>query len=70
MGWIQNISMLRAKEGDHPNPGENSMLIQIVDPAFGFPKTKYKFSEVYQFEFLDLVKAAGGIRSANADMSL
>ena len=54
MGWIQNISMLRAKDGDHPNPGENSMLIQIVDPAFGFPKTKYKFSEVYQFEFLDL----------------
>lgn len=54
MGWIQNVSMLRVKEGDHTNPGKNSMLIQIVDPAFGFPKPKMKFKEVYQFEFLDL----------------
>ncbi|MCK9369157.1 hypothetical protein M0R04_04320 [Candidatus Dojkabacteria bacterium] len=51
--WIQNISMQRLKDGDHTNPGSNSMLIQIVDPAYGFPKSKFKFKEVRQFEFLD-----------------
>jgi predicted protein tyrosine phosphatase len=54
MGWIQNISMLRVMDGDHMNPGSNSMLIQIVDPAFPFPVPLYDFKEVHQFEFLDL----------------
>ena len=55
--WIQNVSMQRIKEGDHINPGKNAMLIQIVDPAYGFPKAKHNFKEIYQFEFLDYEEA-------------
>jgi predicted protein tyrosine phosphatase len=52
--WIQNISMQRLIDGDHTNPGKNSVLIQIVDPGRDFPKPKYKFSEINQYRFLDL----------------
>lgn len=52
--WIMNVSMERVKTGDHINPGLNSMLIQIVDPAGYFPKPKQNFKEIHQFEFLDL----------------
>jgi len=52
--WIQNISMRRLMDGDHTNPGKDSVLIQIVDPDREFPKPKFKFSEVHQFRFLDL----------------
>ena len=51
--WIQNVSMKDIKSGFHIDPGFNSMLIQIVDPAYEFPTPKYQFREVHQFEFLD-----------------
>ena len=51
--WIQNVSMSDIKQGFHIDPGFNSMLIQIVDPAYEFPVPKYQFREVHQFEFLD-----------------
>lgn len=51
--WIQNVSMSDIRRGFHINPGINSMLIQIVDPAYEFPVPKYQFREVHQFEFLD-----------------
>lgn len=51
--WIQNVSMSDIRQGFHINPGINSMLIQIVDPAYEFPVPKYQFCEVHQFEFLD-----------------
>lgn len=51
--WIQNVSMKDIKSGFHIDPGFNSMLIQIVDPAYEFPVPKYQFREVHQFEFLD-----------------
>ncbi len=51
--WIQNVSMSDIKQGFHIDPGFNSMLIQIVDPAYEFPVPKYAFREVHQFEFLD-----------------
>ena len=54
MGWIQNVSMQRIKDGDHMKPGRNSMLIQVVDPAYLFPTPKHKFKETYQYQFLDL----------------
>lgn len=54
MGWIQNISQQRLVDGDHLNPGKNSMLIQIVDPGREFPKPKSKFKIIHKFEFLDL----------------
>jgi len=52
--WIQNVALSDNQKGFHINPGENAMLIQIVDPAMEFPTPLYKFKEVHQFEFLDL----------------
>jgi predicted protein tyrosine phosphatase len=53
MPWIQNVSMKDIKTGQHIEAGENSMLIQIVDPAYEFPTPLKQFKEVHQFEFLD-----------------
>ena len=52
--WIQNVPLADIPKGHHIAVGENSMLIQIVDPAMEFPVPKYKFKEVHQFEFLDI----------------
>ena len=52
--WIQNVALADIPRGKHIRVGENSMLIQIVDPAMEFPTPLYKFREVHQFEFLDL----------------
>jgi rhodanese-related sulfurtransferase len=54
--WIQNVSMSDIRQGFHIDPGINSMLIQIVDPAYEFPVPKYQFRETHQFEFLDAEK--------------
>lgn len=54
MPWIQNIPLRWVAEGHYPDPGANSMLIQIVDPAGTFPVPATQFAEVHQFEFLDL----------------
>lgn len=54
MPWIQNVAMSDIKKGLHIQPGDNAMLIQITDPAYGFPEPKYTFKEVHQFEFLDI----------------
>ena len=56
MPWIQNVSMKDIKTGQHIEAGENSMLIQIVDPAYEFPTPLKQFKEVHQFEFLDIEK--------------
>lgn len=52
--WIQNVALGDISKGNHVRVDENSMLIQIVDPAMEFPQPLYKFREVHQFEFLDL----------------
>ena len=52
--WIENVSWDDVKNGHHSDMGENSMLIQIADPATFFPVPKKQFREVYQFEFLDV----------------
>lgn len=54
MPWIQNVALVDIPRGKHIRVGENSMLIQIVDPAMEFPTPLYKFKEVHQFEFLDI----------------
>lgn len=54
MPWIQNVALVDIPRGKHIRVGENSMLIQIVDPAMEFPKPLYNFKEVHQFEFLDI----------------
>ena len=53
MPWIQNVSLSDIKKGYHIDAGINSMLIQIVDPAYEFPTPLKQFREVHQFEFLD-----------------
>lgn len=54
MPWIQNVALADIPKGHHVRVGENSMLIQIVDPCMTFPTPLHKFKEVHQFEFLDL----------------
>ena len=54
MPWIENVSLGDIPKGRHHNAGENSMLIQIVDPAMTFPTPMHKFKETHQFEFLDI----------------
>jgi hypothetical protein len=54
MPWIENVSLGDIPKGCHHNAGENSMLIQIVDPAMEFPVPMHRFKETHQFEFLDL----------------
>lgn len=51
--FIENVSRDDVRKGWHFDAGSNSMLIQIVDPASGFPEPKHNFKEVHQFEFLD-----------------
>ena len=53
MPWIQNVALSDIPKGHHVAVGENSMLIQIVDPAMEFPTPRHTFKEVHQFEFLD-----------------
>ena len=52
--FIQNVSMAAIKSGDHISAGDNSMLIQIIDPAYTVPEPKQKFAERHVFEFLDI----------------
>jgi hypothetical protein len=54
MPWIENVSLGDIPRGRHHNAGENSMLIQIVDPPGDFPTPMHKFKEVHQFQFLDV----------------
>ncbi len=56
MPWIENVSLGDIPKGRHHNAGENSMLIQIVDPDMEFPKPMHTFRETHQFKFLDLEK--------------
>lgn len=52
--WIQNVAYVDVAKGHHVAVGENSMLIQIVDPGMEFPVPFHRFKEVHQFEFLDI----------------
>jgi predicted protein tyrosine phosphatase len=54
MPWIQNVALSDVEKGHHVRVGENSMLIQIVDPDMEHPTPAYQFREVHQFRFLDL----------------
>jgi predicted protein tyrosine phosphatase len=54
MPFIQNVSMRDIKAGNHLDAGQNSMLIQIVDPAYQVPEPFAKFASRHSFEFLDI----------------
>lgn len=57
MPWIQNCSISDIKSARHFEAGENSMLIQICDPAYEFPKPAKRFRNVHKFWFLDVEEA-------------
>ena len=54
MPWIQNVALADIPKRHHIEAGENSMLIQIVDPDMEFPVPAHKFKETHQFKFLDI----------------
>ena len=54
MPWIENVALADIPKGRHHNAGENSMLIQIVDPDMEFPVPMHTFKETHQFKFLDI----------------
>jgi predicted protein tyrosine phosphatase len=51
--WIKNYSQEDIISGSHQDPGDNSLLIQIVDPSDDFPTPLFPFKQVYQFKFGD-----------------
>lgn len=54
MPWIENCAADEITKRFHHDAGDNSMLIQIMDPPGDFPTPKHKFKEVHQFDFLDI----------------
>jgi hypothetical protein len=64
MPWIENVSLADIPKGKHHRAGENSMLIQIVDPDMEFPVPMHEFKETHQFKFLDLEKTDDCINDA------
>jgi rhodanese-related sulfurtransferase len=54
MPWIQNLSLSDVRKGHHIRVGENSMLIQIVDPDLEHPEPIHNFNKIHQFKFLDI----------------
>lgn len=53
---IENASAEDVAIGNHFDPGENSVLIQILDPGYDFPNPKHTFAQVYKFSFCDWQK--------------
>jgi predicted protein tyrosine phosphatase len=53
MSKIINVSRKAVEDGFHKFFGSDTILIQISDPAQGFPTPKKWFSKTFQFEFLD-----------------
>ena len=56
MPWIENVAADDIPKKFHHRAGENSMLIQITDPASWRPTPAHKFKEIHHFEFLDVEK--------------
>jgi predicted protein tyrosine phosphatase len=54
MPWIENVAAADVPMRYHHEAGENSMLIQIMDPAPSWwPEPAHNFKETHRFEFLD-----------------
>ena len=54
MPWIENVAAADVPMRCHHEPGPNSMLIQIMDPAPPWwPTPAHTFKEAHCFEFLD-----------------
>ena len=60
MPWIENVAAADIPLRFHHEAGDNSMLIQIMDPAAGWwPTPAHEFKETHRFEFLDAEDADG-----------
>ena len=58
MPWIENVAAADVPTRFHHEAGENSMLIQIMDPCpTWWPSPAHNFKEIHQFEFLDAEKS-------------
>ena len=54
MPWIENVAAADVPMRYHHEAGENSMLIQIMDPCSSrWPTPAHTFKEAHRFEFLD-----------------
>jgi len=54
MPWIENVAAADVPMRFHHEAGENSMLIQIMDPCpTWWPNPAHNFRETHRFEFLD-----------------
>ena len=54
MPWIENVAAADVSMRFHHEAGENSMLIQIMDPCpTWWPIPAHNFREEHRFEFLD-----------------
>lgn len=54
MPWIENVAAADVPMRYHHHAGENSMLIQIMDPcSTWWPTPAHTFKEAHRFEFLD-----------------
>ncbi len=57
MAFIQNCAASDISSGKwYKDPGENSMLISITDPAGWSPEAVTNFKQRHNFEFLDIEK--------------
>jgi predicted protein tyrosine phosphatase len=55
MPWIENVAAADIPMRFHHEAGENSMLIQIMDPCPSWwPNPAHEFREVHKFEFMDV----------------
>jgi predicted protein tyrosine phosphatase len=55
MPWIENVAAADVPMRFHHEAGENSMLIQIMDPApTWWPTPAHEFREIHRFEFMDV----------------
>jgi predicted protein tyrosine phosphatase len=55
MPWIENVAAADVPMRFHHEAGENSMLIQIMDPCpTWWPTPAHEFREVHKFEFMDV----------------
>jgi len=55
MPWIENVAAADVPMRFHHEAGENSMLIQIMDPCpTWWPTPAHEFKEVHKFEFMDV----------------
>ena len=53
MMFIQNVTFHDVNGCSHKQCDDRAVLIQIVDPAYGFPTPAHAFASVLQLEFLD-----------------